>query len=222
MTKIKNYLDILLLTRYNNLLFLIFRSDIMQYKLVMKNGNNNYQPFDFELLDSYNNENLNDLKGIDEFTSNYDDDLQLKYDLFAANFIEYSDLDKPFKIIYYENSRIRESKYGLSFKNSKDYLDSDKIIEFLNNNITNPLVLNKIYNEFQNKEQKSPALIIVLNVLKNVRKAENLKNIYYVKFLPYEEIRNLGLYIFRELCDIIYIKDGDGNGTRKLLSNEKN
>ena len=197
----------------------------MQYNLVMRVNNNNYQPFDFNMLESYENENLSSLEGIDNFTSKYKEELELKYDLYRANFINIEDANNDLKIIFYENGSNREYKYGLVFEEAKEFTSSDRIIEFLNSNIDDYLTLNKIYNEFNKRKNKSTFLVAVLDVLKSVKKCNDVKNIYYIKFLPYEERRSLGMYIYNTFYDILYTdknkKECDNNEIRRTRSKEE-
>lgn len=191
----------------------------MQYNLVMKINNNNYQPFDLNLLSKYNKENLTSLEGIDKFTSKYNDELELKQDLLNANFIDIDDFNKELKIIFFENGNIREYKYSICYSEAREFLNEDRIIFFIEENLTNPLILNKIYNQFQKRKNKSVYLTIVLNILKNIKKAENKKQIYYLKYLPYEEKRSLGMYIYQNFYGIIYPerKEVDNYGQQKRI-----
>ncbi len=185
----------------------------MFYQLIMKKGNKNYQPFDLQLLNKYDGEELTTLEGIDNFTTKYKNENELKEDLLAANFINVYDLEKDLLIVYYENENWREEKFGLLFQDDKNIIEVDTIINFLKENINNPQVLNIIYNKFNNNKYKSMYLAILLDVLKNVKiaiKNNKLENIKAVKFLPYVERRNLGIFINQRFNDII-MTEGEKN-----------
>lgn len=193
-------------------------SDLMQYNLVMKISHNNYQPFDYYLLDKYTNEDLKTLEGIDAFCSKYKNEAELKKDLLIANFIDANDLEKELKIIFYENKNKREYKYELCFAEEIKYIGVDNIIKFLAENIDQPLILNKIYNEFQKRKQLSGYFIRVLKVLKNIKKADNVEWLNFIAYLSYEERRSLGMYIYKNFYDIIknIEQDGDNYEIKKL------
>ncbi len=184
----------------------------MFYQLVMKKANNNYQPFDLKLFKNYEGEDLTSIIGIDNFTTKYKNEDELKKDLLEANFINIYDLEKDLLIVYYENEKWREEKFGLLFQDDKNIIAVETIINFLKENINNPQVLNIIYNKFNNNKYKSMYLEILLDVLKNIKvaiKNNKLKNINAVKFLPYIERRNLGIFINQRFSGII--KEGEKN-----------
>ena len=194
----------------------------MIYNLVMKIGNNNYQSFDFNLLSEYNGENLNTLEGIDTFTSKFSSEEELKMSLLEANFINAEDFSKEMKIIFYENGKMREEKYGICYQK---LLASHEIITFIITNINNPQTLNKIYNEFAHRKNTSTFLNIVLNILKNIKEATNLKDIYYLNFISYLEKRDLGLFINKQFSAIIKedknMQVGDESGFQRKKTTEK-
>ena len=168
----------------------------------MKLGNNNYQSFDFNLLDCYNNEDLTTLEGIDSFSSKFINEDDLKLQLLKANFINPEDFTKDMKIIFFENGKIREEKYGICYQDSKK-INTLYLINFIKNNFDSPQVLNKIYNEFIHRKNISTFLMISLDVLKNIKAATNVKNIYYLNFITYAEKRDLGLFINKHFSDIM-------------------
>lgn len=191
----------------------------MQYRLVMKIAKNKYQPFDLqELNKNISAEELMTLQGIDRFTSYYPDEMSLKNDLLEANFISVDELDNDLKIIFYENGNYREYKYGIWYQNKIDYFDAKFIINFILDNQSNYKVLNKLYNEFIHRQDKSAYWFYILNVLRNIREASNKKDIHYIEYLPYEERRSLGTYIYQNFCDTINLDRNDKNGIQKIRS----
>lgn len=170
--------------------------------LVMKKCHNKYQPFDFKMLEKANYKDLNTLVDIDIFTSQYNNEDEIKKDLLEANFIDVDDLDKPLKIIFYEKGNTRELEYGIMYK---QHLTQRDILVFLLNHINNPTILNRIYNKFKNQENK--AWEPILEVLKNVRKAEHIDDLYLICKLPYKDQRNLGMYISSNFYDDVFLKE---------------
>ena len=122
----------------------------MKYQLVLKNGKNNYQPMEYyQLVD--NDIDIYNLENIDEFTIQFDNENALKNEFIKANFMDEEDRDKKLKIVFYENGKFRELKYGLLFQKSLDYRE---LVFFIFHNLKRPQVLNKIYNEFKNNLEK--------------------------------------------------------------------
>lgn len=185
----------------------------MQYQLALRNGKNNYQPMEYQELLNEKEENFNphELENIDNFTKQYNNQSELKQTLLMANFLENDDLDKELVIIFKEKGKFREVEEGICYKNS---LTTKEIIAFLLKNILNPQILNKIYNKFRNVKNPSSYFLKLLEVLKNVKKAQesDLKNIYGIILLEYIEKRNLGLYISYEFCDILNKEDTQNIG----------
>ena len=196
----------------------------MQYQLVMKQGRDNYQPFDLEMLSEFSKQQLTTLEGIDAFTSQFSNQESIKKVLLDANFIEADQLANELKIIFFENGRIREYKYGLCYRYNISFLNQDTIKNFIQQNFNNPQVLNKIYNEFSHKKDKSIYLEAILELLKNVKKFPNKDVINYIDILPYNEKRNLGMYIFttfgKNLLNEDEYKEDITDGIRKIRINK--
>lgn len=189
----------------------------MVYSLVMKKSKNNYQPFDLHLLNTnYSVEDLMSLAGIDSFTSHYKDEMALKNDLLEANFIDIDELDNELMIIFREKEKDREYEYGIWYQNNTDYFDADFIINFIYENQNNLEVLNKLYNKFVLRKEKSPYWYYILTVLKNYKEAPNKEDIKIIKFLPYEERRCLGSYIYHNFYDTITLDRNDKDGIQKI------
>ena len=110
----------------------------MKYQLVLKNGKNNYQPMEYyQLVD--NDIDIYNLENIDEFTIQFDNENALKNEFIKANFMDEEDRDKKLKIVFYENGKFRELKYGLLFQKSLDYRE---LVFFIFHNLKRPQVLN--------------------------------------------------------------------------------
>lgn len=188
----------------------------MQYELVMKKAKKFYQPFDLDRLSRYDKENLTTLEGIDAFTSKYEDEMDLKNDLLEANYISVDELDNELKIIFYEKDNTREFEYGICYKNMNYFFDGDNIANFIYANQDDLLFLNKLYNKFKNREDRSQWWAPVLDVLKNYRKSNQKQNIYAIRNLPYVERRAIGSYIYHLNCDTMSMDRNDRDGIRKV------
>ena len=101
------------------------------YQLVMKRAHNNYQVFDFNLLSCFNNENMSTIEGIDEFTSKFPSEIELKNILYENNFIEADEVKNPLVIIFYENGKLREEKFGVVYKEDQEYIKEEQIKQFI-------------------------------------------------------------------------------------------
>ena len=177
----------------------------MKYKLVLKNGKNNYQPLEYyQLVD--NDIDIYNLENIDEFTIQFDNENALKNEFIKANFMDEEDRDKKLKIVFYENGKFRELKYGLLFQKSLDYRE---LVFFIFHNLKRPQVLNKIYNEFKNTKYLSDEFKELLELMKNIKivQENDLTKIYAISSCPYDERRNLGIYILDNFYDILINED---------------
>ena len=177
----------------------------MKYQLVLKNGKNNYQPMEYyQLVD--NDIDIYNLENIDEFTIQFDNENALKNEFIKANFMDEEDRDKKLKIVFYENGKFRELKYGLLFQKSLDYRE---LVFFIFHNLKRPQVLNKIYNEFKNTKYLSDEFKELLELMKNIKfvQENDLTNIYAISSCPYDESRNLGIYILDNFYDILINED---------------
>ena len=179
----------------------------MKYMLVMERRPKDYMPYDYSIMPEYNGADLTTLEGIDAFTSQFNDENELKSALLAANFIDDNELDKKMKIIFKENEGIRENKYGVCYKNRSNLINSQFLISFLEYCLKEPQIANRIYNEFAHQKELSEVFRLVLSVMKNVKMADNPKNIYYVRYMPYNEIRALALFIINNFSGIISYED---------------
>ena len=105
----------------------------IQYMFVIKRGKNDYFPIDLKALKEYKNEDLNELEGIDSFTSktsNY----KLINDLILAGIVAPEDYFMYFTIIYKEKGRYREIKEGIIFEDIAQYVSDKDFINIINNN----------------------------------------------------------------------------------------
>ena len=194
------------------------------YQLAMKRAHNNYLFFDVELLECFNNEDMKTIEGIDEFTSKFASEDELKNVFYENNFIEAFEVDNPLLIVFYEKGKWREEKFGIVYKQDKEYIKEDKIKNFILDNINEPLKLNKIYNKFNNNKNKTDYFEFILNILKNIKvaiKDESTTFVGAVNYFSYLEKRDMGMFIKQEFSDIINknIKGDDNIGQSKILRN---
>ena len=199
----------------------------MKYYLVIKKAHNNYLPIDIEKLINLPDYKLTTIEGIDSFTINYEDEMALKDYLLSVNFIDEEESSKDLEIIYYENGGIRQLEYGPIFKKHLEVFDSEFLISFLIKLTDNPLATNRIFNAFSKQKNKSDIFQIVLDVLKNVKRSKDenkIKNIYYLRFLPYEEKRQLTLFIYNSFYDMINLNkmgiEGEINERSRVKKNQ--
>lgn len=197
----------------------------MHYQLAMRRANNNYLLFELSRLEEFKNINTSTLEGIDSLTSQYNNEDEIKAILLENNFIDVEDLESPLVIIFYENEKWRQERYGICFKEHINCITNEFLIEFITQNIDNYEIINHIYNQFNSSKNKTTALELLLQVLKNIKKAKEqgiLKNIYAINYLSYKEKRDLGMFIIQNFSDIITLdKVGDGNvkQPRRIIDN---
>ena len=158
----------------------------------------------YQLVD--NDIDIYNLENIDEFTIQFDNENALKNEFIKANFMDEEDRDKKLKIVFYENGKFRELKYGLLFQKSLDYRE---LVFFIFHNLKRPQVLNKIYNEFKNTKYLSDEFKELLELMKNIKivQENDLTKIYAISSCPYDERRNLGIYILDNFYDILINED---------------
>lgn len=126
-----------------------------KYLLVIKRDNNDYLPFEWNLLSDQNGKIINSLEEIDTFTKSL-----TRVDLLAKalslNLLDLTDKFTSFAIIYYENGKTRELKEGVVFKEDIEILSEQEFINFIIENINNKSLINEIYNICNSKESEQP------------------------------------------------------------------
>ena len=171
-----------------------------EYLLAIRKNHNVYDPVEWKQFLGYKGQNINNLKDIDDFTSNINESY-LRSLLVKLNMRTKEEVDKNFNIIHYENKAVRELAFGPMFKENADFRTPEAIIEFLKQNRYDKDILNRIYNLFRyfNKTmEQSPAFKDFIQGINNLdpNNLEVLNNLYYI---DYFELRNLGIYISKNL-----------------------
>lgn len=171
-----------------------------KYLLAIERNHNDYVPIAWNLSIVNNNQDINSLREIDKLTSSISED-DLKKQFVSENLLSEEYLEKPLVIIFEENGKTRKLPSGVVTMEEKDSVDSSFIYEFLVNNIRRRQLMNRIYNKFKDKKVSSE-LKVILEKINSFE--EYLIDLYMASLsklfsLFYEEIRELGLFIKRDL-----------------------
>ena len=169
-----------------------------KYMLVIKRKHNDYLPLEWNLLKSYNGDDLTTLEGIDNFTKGRSK-AELIEEILEENMVDGNEFFQEFSIIYFENNRYRELKDGPIFNLECNALDSEYIVNMLSQNFSNKNFLNDIYNMVD--ENSSNEFIEFVFVIKNISFIDEtvLKRILFLlNRIPYGERRHLSLLIFKK------------------------
>ncbi len=171
-----------------------------KYLLAIERRPNDYIPISWNLSLLYNQQDINSLEKIDKLTSSTDETL-LKVQFISENLLSEECLDKPLVIIFEENERIRKLESSIVTMDEKEVIEPSYIYNFLLNNIRQRKIMNRIYNKFKDKKVSDD----LKSILKNINNYQGYKNDIFIAnlsklfSLPYEEIRELGLFIKRNL-----------------------
>lgn len=172
-----------------------------KYLLVVKRGKNDYVPIDWHILKSYNNENLNTLEGIDEFTTKHDK-LSLINEIVNNNILTLNDLFQEFAIIYPEKGKNRQLKEGVIFQDKKEYLNINNVISIIINNVNDKQFINNLSNLCKDENIKVQEFKYILKNIEIFReKGLNAIIAAISKFeeIPYDIRRKLSFYIIDKL-----------------------
>ena len=163
----------------------------MLYSLVLKNQYNQPLPIEWDLLPDYNGENIYSLEAIDLYTSKMSEE-DLRYVL--LNEFGYDTSKQKMAIISKVGDyKATEIDYGVCFKENKQFLNAEFVLNCIKENINDKNFLNRIYNEFNKMQDKSPAFEDLISVIHRTPIMENeLNNIYYIDYI---ELRSLGMFI---------------------------
>ena len=170
-----------------------------KYMLVIKNKKRNYAPIDWKSINKKNS-SISSLKGIDDFTSQYEEE-ELFNLLIEHHLIEQRNENDEIAIIFKEKDRIREVKEGILFKNNKDLISDETYITNILKNINNKNFINNIYN-LCNSLGKSEEIKNIKYILKKLdffkQKGSNGCRAALLEFtkLPYEEKRKIYLQTY--------------------------
>lgn len=116
-----------------------------RYLLVIKRGNHDYLPLEWNLTSFYNGENLYTLEGIDSFTRKMTR-VDLVNDVLNKNMVQPEERYRGFAIIFYENGKNREVKEGTMFLEDIHIFDDEEFINFILEHINDKKFLSLIYN----------------------------------------------------------------------------
>ena len=171
-----------------------------RYLLAIKKIHWQPEPIDWSQFPNYKNQDINDLKNIDDFTSEINEDY-LRHLLVELNMNNPEELTEDFVIRHYENGALRDLIYGPMFKDNADFKTSSAIIEFLIQNKYDKDILNRIYNIFKNFNKtmgQTPAFKDFIHALNNLD-PENLVPLNNLHYIDYVELRSLGMFISKNL-----------------------
>lgn len=175
----------------------------IKYMLVIKRMNNDYRPIPWISLPSYNNENLNTLEGIDEFTKKTSE-VTLITELLDEAIVDEEELFDSFTIIYKENGKTREIKEGIIYSNKKDKVTDNNILNLLKDNYNNTNLYNHILNKIK-KYKDIKEVCEFMFILKNINlfeaKGEKAIKVALSKYkeLPYKIKRKVSLELIDKL-----------------------
>lgn len=171
-----------------------------KYLLAIERRPNDYIPISWNFSFLYNQKDINSLEEIDNLTSSTDETL-LKVQFISENLLNEEYLHNPLVIIFEENGKTRKLPSAIVNNDEKKALNIFYIYNFLLNNIRQRKIMNRIYNKFKDKKVSGD----LESILKNINNYQEYKNDIFIaslsklSSLPYEEIRELGLFIKRDL-----------------------
>ncbi len=193
-----------------------------KYALAIKRGNNDYLPLDCQFADSYQNEDLSTLEGIDHLTLNTDIPTLLQ-DMIDKSVVDPDEKIQGLSIIFSEKGRKREVPYGPIFNDFANLVTPEAIKRFILANYHNKQLMNKLYNHLNKNagEKEIDELRLILNNIDLfIAKGEKYLEVALsvLDRIDYEVIRNLALYI--EL--VIKPKQKEEDTNKKLSINNNN
>lgn len=171
-----------------------------KYLLAIERRPNDYIPISWNFSLLCNQKDINSLEEIDNLTSSTDEIL-LKVQFISENLLNEEYLHNPLVIIFEENGKTRKLPSAIVNNDEKKALNIFYIYNFLLNNIRQRKIMNRIYNKFKDKKV-SDDLDLILKNINNYQEFENaifVESLSKLSSLSYEEIRELGLFIKRDL-----------------------
>ena len=189
-----------------------------KYLLAIKRNNNDYLPLEWNLIKIYNNENLNTLKGIDEFTSKINPAILIA-ECLNSRIVDQEEKFRNFEIIYYEKGKYRELKEGPIFEDKNYYFDENYFIEKLKKYIKDKEFRNSLINKLEETSETIKAYKIILKNIERYLESDNatIAALSQYQKLSYEEIRNLKYLVFEKFGPIV-----DKKETNKKILNKDN
>lgn len=189
-----------------------------KYLLAIKRNNNDYLPLEWNLIKIYNNENLNTLKGIDEFTSKINPAILIA-ECLNSRIVDQEEKFRSFEIIYFEKGKYRELKEGPIFEDKNYYFDENYFIEKLKKYIKDKEFRNSLINKLEETSETIKAYKIILKNIERYLESDNatIAALSQYQKLSYEEIRNLKYLVFEKFGPIV-----DKKETNKKILNKDN
>lgn len=190
--------------------------------LVIKRDNNDYLPFEWNLLTNQNDININSLEEIDSFTKSLTR-VELLSKALSYNLIELSEKFTSFAIIYYENGKTRELKEGVIFKEDVEILNEQEFIDFIIKNANNKSLINEIYNICNSKDSElhlDEFKFILKNINLFIAKGTNGLSIALSKFSEISYFRRRAIII--RVSENILPKMINNNQNIKLNKKDRN
>lgn len=171
-----------------------------KYLLAIERNHNDYLPIEWNLSIVNNSQDITSLEEIDKLTGSISED-DLKSQFISENLLSEDVIEKSLVIIFEENGKTRKLPSGIVTNEEKDSLEITSISDFLINNIRRRQLMNRIYNKFKDKDV-SPALKVILDNINGFQKNTIfifMDNLSKMPQIPYEELRELALFIKRDL-----------------------
>ncbi|MGN1338058.1 MAG: hypothetical protein ACI4WW_06255 [Candidatus Coprovivens sp.] len=169
------------------------------YMLVIKRDNRDYLPLEWNLVKNYDNENLNTLEGIDNYTKKINE-AALLLEFIDKNILSPNEKYKGFAIIFNEKGKTRELKDGPIFITESSCLDTKNIIGFLNANINNKEFYNVVYTLLKGDSKEINEFKYVIKnieIFKEKGKNAVLAALSKYNNLNYEDRRHLALELYK-------------------------
>lgn len=175
----------------------------IRYMLVIKRMNNDYRPIPWCSLPFCENEDLNTLEGIDEFTKKTSE-VDLLNDLLDHAIVDEDEIFEKFTIIYKENGKTREIKEPVIYNHLKDKIIDSNIIDIINDTLEDKVMINHIVNKIK-KYIDIKEVCEFIFILKNIhifkQKGDKAVKVALSKYkeLPYKIKRKIALEIIDKL-----------------------
>lgn len=157
------------------------------------------------------NLNINNLKNLDEFTTLFTDEYEMKEYLIKKGIISYKNYEKPLCIKYKSKGQMKKLRYGILYKEAKEFLDVAYIIDYLTSRKDDINLLEKLCNHYRNSYIQGTNL--------------NLLKMYINKIRTNEELTTKDMSIFEETVKDFVTREVynyDASTYRYKLDNEGN
>lgn len=168
---------------------------MVQYFLALKDELS-YSP----ILLGDSNSKKSSLEIIDEYTKNYNEDELIKY-FIEKGLAKEKDIGKELVILYEKKDCFAEIEDGILTKNEKDAVDLNYIAAFLIESLQKRENLQLLIEKYEKRilSKHTQELIETLKNIDNISIISFALNLVKLRSIPYEEIRMLGIYIYRNI-----------------------